>query len=238
MKPKFRYLAIYQEMKEKIENGEFQQGEKLKTEKEYQDEYGVSRDTIRKAFSKLENENYIVKKAAVGTFVKYKKSNYTLSRLESFTEQMHKRGIKPSSEFVSMELKTLDDQHILTELQIDKEEMCYKIVRIRKGDGAPMAYEIVYVAQKLCPDINKYLDNESSLYEIYENEYHYQLKSGKIRLDAEMPSTKIQKGLQIGHDSPVLKMQCTTMLEDGQPIYYVECYYIGEKYFFSALLPR
>ena len=43
---------------------------------------------------------------------------------------------------------------------------------------------------------------------------------------------------QIGHDSPVLKMQCTTMLEDGQPIYYVECYYIGEKYFFSALLPR
>ena len=36
----------------------------------------MSRDTIRKAFGKLENEDYIVKKTAVGTFVKYKKSNY------------------------------------------------------------------------------------------------------------------------------------------------------------------
>ena len=66
-------------IKDKIEKGVFLQGEKLKTEKEYQQEYGVSRDTIRKAFGKLENEDYIVKKTAVGTFVKYKKSNYVLS---------------------------------------------------------------------------------------------------------------------------------------------------------------
>ena len=67
---KFRYLSVYQDIKDKIEKGVFLQGEKLKTEKEYQQEYGVSRDTIRKAFGKLENEDYIVKKTAVGTFVK------------------------------------------------------------------------------------------------------------------------------------------------------------------------
>ena len=235
---KFRYLSVYQDIKDKIEKGVFLQGEKLKTEKEYQQEYGVSRDTTRKAFGKLENEDYIVKKTAVGTFVKYKKSNYVLSSLESFSEQMRKRGIEPSSEFVSIELNTISNKHIINELEIGKEEKCYKITRIRKGDGEPMAYEIAYVPQKLCPDMQKYLDDRSSLYEIYETVYHYKLGNGKIRLEADLPSSVIQESLRLNHDSPVLKMECTTRLEDETPLYFVECYYIGEKYFFSAILPR
>ena len=69
---KFRYLLIYEDMKSKIESGEYAAGTKLKTEKEYQELYQASRDTVRKAFGKLENEDYIVRKAAVGTFVKQK----------------------------------------------------------------------------------------------------------------------------------------------------------------------
>ena len=177
----------------------------------------MSRDTIRKAFGKLENEDYIVKKTAVGTFVKYKKSNYVLSSLESFSEQMRKRGIEPSSEFVSIELNTISNKHIINELEIGKEEKCYKITRIRKGDGEPMAYEIAYVPQKLCPDMQKYLDDRSSLYEIYETVYHYKLGNGKIRLEADLPSSVIQESLRLNHDSPVLKMECTTRLEDEPP---------------------
>lgn len=62
-----RYLAIYKQLKEKIENGEYKQGDKLKTEKELQMEYGVSRDTIRKALANLENEDYIIKRPALTT---------------------------------------------------------------------------------------------------------------------------------------------------------------------------
>ncbi len=235
---KFRYLSIYQDIKGKIENGEYAQGEKLKTEKEYQEQYGASRDTIRKAFGKLENEDYIIRKAAVGTFVKYKKSNYELTKLESFTEQMRARGIEPSSEFVAIELSTPGSKHIISELEIDRSEKCYKITRIRKGDGQPMSYEIAYVPQKLCPDMQKYLDDHSSLYEIYEKVYHHKLGKGKVRLEAELPGAIVQESLKIGHDSPILKMECVALLESGTPLYYVDCYYIGEKYFFSAILPR
>ncbi len=241
---KFRYLVIYQDIREKIEGGIYAQGEKLKTEKEYQEEYGASRDTVRKAFGKLENENYIVRKAAVGTFVKRKKSNYTLGKMESFTEQMRERGIAPSSELVAIELiapgsvNTPGGQHIAQELELDRSEKCYRITRIRRGDGSPMAYEIAYIPQKLCPDMQKYLDDRCSLYEIYEKVYHHRLGVGKIKLEAELPSVVVQESLEIGHDSPVLKMECVTLLESGTPLYYVECYYNGEKYFFSAILPR
>ena len=56
---KFRYLQIYQDIKGKIESGEYEQGRKMNTEKEYQKIYNASRDTVRKAFAKLENEEYI-----------------------------------------------------------------------------------------------------------------------------------------------------------------------------------
>lgn len=235
---KFRYLAIYEDLKSKIETGECVAGDKLKTEKEYQDIYQASRDTVRKAFGKLENEGYIKRKAAVGTFVKQKKSDYGLTRLESFTEQMESRGIEPSSEFVSVELKVIANEHIRNELKINSSEKCYKIVRIRRGDGHPMAYEICYVPERLCPGIQKYLDDHSSLYRIYEEIYGHKMGSGSVRLEAELPSAKVQESLQISHDSPILKMECVAELENGTPLYYVECYYNGEKYYFSSVMPR
>ena len=36
---KFRYLQIYQDIKDKIESGEYEQGRKMNTEKEYQKIY-------------------------------------------------------------------------------------------------------------------------------------------------------------------------------------------------------
>lgn len=235
---KYRYLLIYQNIKEKITSGEIASGEKLKTEKEYQDIYHASRDTIRKAFAKLEAEEYIVRKKAIGTFVKQRKLDYTLAKLESFTEQMKVRGIVPSSEFISVELRKISRAHIAHALELKSEEKCYKIIRIRKGDGQPIAYEITYVPQKLCPDMQKYLDDKCSLYNLYENVYHLKLGNGKIRLDAELSNSNLQEYLKISHDSPILKMECTTLLEDNRPLYYVECYYVGERYFFSATLPR
>lgn len=235
---KFLYMQIYQDIKQKIEDGEYAAGEKMHTEKEYQEIYGASRDTVRKAFAKLESEELITRKAAVGTFVRSKKSNYTLKRMESFTEQMRERGIEPSSEFVAIELKHLTEPHILRELQISEEEKCYKITRIRKGDEKPMCFEVAYIPRKICPDMQKHLDDKSSLYEIYENVYHLKLGIGKIKLEAELPDSLVQKYLNAGHGSPMLRMECVTLLEDGTPLYYVEASYIGDKYFFSTILPR
>ncbi|NBJ91138.1 GntR family transcriptional regulator [Parablautia muri] len=233
-----RYRTIYKQLKEKIESGEYKQGNRIKTEKELQEEYGVSRDTIRRALSHLENEDYIVKRPALGTFVKHKKSDYQLSKMESFTEQMKSRGIAPSSEIISIELVSNPERQVVRELLLGEEEKCYRITRIRKGDESPMAYEIAYIPQKLCPNLQKYLDDTSSLYQIYEEVYHLRMGDGRIRLEADMPGIEIQKSLGIAHDAPVLRMECTTLLEDETPLYYVECYYIGAKYYFSTVLPR
>ncbi len=237
-KSRFQYFKVYQEIKDKIEQGKVKPGEKLPTEKELQEEFQVSRDTVRKALGKLEQEGFIDRKSAIGTFVRQDKSDYELSYLKSFTEQMKSRGIEPSSVLERIELKTGIRADIREHLQLEEEERCYVICRIRKGDGMPMAYETAYIPYRCCPDIHKYLDDQSSLYEIYENIYHLKLGCGIIHLESEMPSARLQEKLNISKDSPMLFMKCSAFLEDNRPLYYVECSYIGKKYFFSTKISR
>lgn len=233
-KERFRYYKVYQDMKEKIEQGVIKKQDKLPTEKELQESYGVSRDTVRKAMSKLEQEGYISRKIAVGTFVKQTKSDYQLSTMKGFSEQMRERGIEPSSELDSIRLKGEISLEIRDMLQLNPSDKCYIICRTRFGDGIPMAYEIVYTPYALCPDIQKHLDDETSLYDVYEKRYNHELGHGSIRLEADIPSRKLQEKLGVSKDSPILLMKCLAMLKNDVPLYYVECFYIGEKYFFST----
>lgn len=237
-KARYQYYKVYQDIRDKIEQGFVKPGEKLSTEKELQTAYQVSRDTVRKALAKLEQEGFIHRKSALGTFVRQDKSDYALSYMKSFTEQMKSRGIVPSSELERIELKDSVKPEVKEALRLSDGEKCYVICRTRKGDGNPMAYEVTYIPYRICPDIQKYLDNQASLYDIYENVYQLQLGFGTIQLEAEMPTVKLQEKLNVSKDSPMLLMRCVMVLTDDTPLYYVECSYIGERYVFSTKIPR
>ncbi|MFC4737342.1 GntR family transcriptional regulator [Bacillus daqingensis] len=66
MKTKYSYVKA--EIKSKIMQGYFQPHEKVGSENELLQEYGVSRHTIRKAIDELVHEGWIYKKQGAGTF--------------------------------------------------------------------------------------------------------------------------------------------------------------------------
>ena len=237
-KSNFLYHRIYDDLRKKIESGFIKPGDRLKSEQELQVQYNVSRDTLRKALSKLEQEDYIFRRPHLGTFVKRPKSNYSLFKMKSFSEQMREKGIVPSSELLSITLTGKVPPEIADCLELDEKQRCYIITRIRKGDGEPMAYEETYIPQDLCPDLQKYLDDNASLYDIYENVYKLKLNYGKMTLEAEMPDPQVRDLLKIPKGIPILKMICIFYLSDERPLYYVRSDYIGNKYFFSTQIPR
>lgn len=237
-KNRFIYLTIYDDIYKKIESGEWRPGTKLPNEMDLMKQYEVSRDTVRKALSKMEMDGLISRKAAIGTFVKFNKMDYTLARMESYSEQMRRIHADPSSELLSIELTSDVRPEVAEALRLNKKDRVYRVVRIRKADGDPMAYEIAYVPQKLCPDLHIHITETASLYNIYENIYGHNIKFGHIELEAELASQQTQKVLGVKSGSPMLKMTCTVTLEDDAPLYYVVCHYIGDKYKFTTRLPR
>ncbi len=237
-KEKYRYYKVYQNLRGQIESRKLQPGDRLPAEAELQESFGVSRDTIRKALSKLEQEGFLSRRAAVGTIVRYQKSDYQLTAMTSFSEQMRARGLHPSSELEKIELKSELQEEIRRALALEQGEKCYMISRVRKADDTPMAYEEAYIPFRICPNLQKHIDESTSLYEVYENEYHLKIGNGHVILEAVLPSSQLQAALKIGRESPLLYMRCTGFLENGTPFYYVDGYYIGEKYEFSTNVIR
>ena len=66
------YLQVIDRLKEDIEKGVFKEKEKLPSEFELAKTLGVSRATLREALRLLEEENVIVRRHGVGTFVNSK----------------------------------------------------------------------------------------------------------------------------------------------------------------------
>ena len=229
----FLYLRLYSELKQAIDSGRLRPGQRIAPEHELMRQYAV-----RRALAKLESEGYLKRKAAAGTFVRIEKADYGLSRMESFSEQMLRRGLSPSSELLSIQLTADLPAPVRKELGFTGAERAYIISRLRKANGQPMAHEVAYIPCALCPDLHTHLVESTSLYHIYEDIYHLQLGNAQITLEAETPSPALQKLLCLRPGMPVLRMRCTMHLKDGRALYYVTCDYSGEKYVFSVNLTR
>ncbi|HHV26988.1 MAG TPA: GntR family transcriptional regulator [Tissierellia bacterium] len=236
-KNNFLYLKVYNKIKDNIISGLWEDGCQLPTEYDLMKKFNVSRHTIRKSLQKLSEEGYIYRQAGRGTFVRHVKSRYKLTALESFTEQMINRGFKPSNDIVDISLE-FPDSKIAKYLELEGNEKVYKIVRIRKADNEPMAYEITYVPKNICPGLGIKVEKDTSLYKLYEEEYGLNMDYGNIYLEAEKCNAEIAKKLNIEKNSAMLKMSCIVYLDNKKPLYFVECFYIGNKYIFFASMPR
>jgi DNA-binding GntR family transcriptional regulator len=64
------YQQIADDIRQRILDGVYQAGDKLPSESELMDEYGVSRIVIRQAAEALQNEGLVLKRRGAGTFVR------------------------------------------------------------------------------------------------------------------------------------------------------------------------
>ena len=63
-----KYSKLMEDLREKMVSGEIQAGDRLPSENELSAQYQVSRQTVRKALSVLQNEGYIYAEHGRGTF--------------------------------------------------------------------------------------------------------------------------------------------------------------------------
>ncbi len=233
----YLYEKIYYDIREKILDGKYAPGSILAKELDLVKMFKVSRDTIRKAMNRLSTEGYIYKVKGKGTFVKSLKADYKLSNMSSFTEIINNQNGHPNS--VVIEAKPImPEEKIQNELKLSVSEPCYYVERIRRNDKTNLCFEKTYINASLCPDIIDFVTPNASLYKLYESKYNLKLSEGRYNLEAISASQHIAKLLDIPENSAILYMEANISLINGQPLYFVEGYYIGSRYVFSTVLKR
>lgn len=142
------YLQLEETLLQGIHEGIFSPGSKLPTENELSETYHVSRVTVRKALQRLEDQQYIDRKAGKGTYVAEKKLQRNFAgNVRSFTLMCEEIGMKASAQLTCIKLLSPDKkQQELMRLKPDEQVLF--IERIRYADGQPVLIERDYFSEE------------------------------------------------------------------------------------------
>jgi len=185
------YYKLYVDLKESLNSGKYQKGDKLPTEKELCQNYGISRLTVRRAMDELRREGFIERLKGKGTFVTGSKREEQLAILTGFTDEARKRGSETRS--VVLENKLVRVPADAVELfDIPADAMVVLLKRVRFLEGEPYAIEEAYLnvgADIRFLNITQRDMEKESLYGILRKEFSINISYA----EEEMELTRLKK---------------------------------------------
>lgn len=180
--------------------------DKLFSERELTQIFGVSRITVRLALQELEKRGLVYKKHGKGTYVsEIQDAVVDLSAAYSFTEQMKKIGKKPQTEILSFHRMQASEQVAKT-LQISSGDWVFELERLRLADDVPMMLERSYVPANLFEGLSEELLQHKPLYEVFSDDYGQFIRLAEEEFYASIALDNEAKLLDIQANSPVLHL--------------------------------
>ena len=232
-----KYLNIYNGIVSKIENKEYQCNDKLPSEKELMGEFNVSRDTIRKSLNMLEQNGYIQKTKGKGSFVlDINKFDFPVSGVVSFKEIASKLGRDVETKVEVLEHKR-PKKSISKKLEINEDEMIWKIVRTRAIDKEKVILDKDYIVEKFAKDINEEICKES-LYEYIEGELGLKIAYAKKEITVQNATEEDKKYLDMKSFDMVVVVKSYTYLDDTSLFQYTESRHRPDKFVFIDFARR
>jgi GntR family transcriptional regulator len=228
-----RYVQLRKRIEWAIENEMLVPGDPLPPEREIAALTTLSRVTVRKAVEPLVQQGLIVQRRGSGSVVSrpVRRVEQSLSRLTSLTDDMARRGVVVTSEWLSRGVFDPTPEETMT-LGLSRDDMVVRLVRRRMAEGVPLAVERASLPGHILPDPS---DVGDSLYKALE-------ASGKrpVRAIQRISATNLNSedagilGLEEG--IAVLAITRVSYLASGKTIELTHSVYRGDAYDFVAEL--
>ncbi len=207
------YGLVMDDILFKIKNGIYRVGEQLPTNMELCDIYGVSRITVNRALTDLENEGYIEKKQGKGCYVRFKEISQNISNFYSFTEELKKMGYVPSAiiDSISSEAPT---KEVAAALDLNDNDKVVVIKRLRLADDTIVAFDRSIIPEKFIPHFEEEMLAGGSLYEALEQYYGIRPNHSEETIEAIDIVREDAQKMQIEPGSPVLLVKRISFYND------------------------
>ncbi|KRN04446.1 GntR family transcriptional regulator [Holzapfeliella floricola] len=224
------YIQIHNHIKQKIETGQWQLGQRLPSERNLSETFGVSRMTLRQAISTLAEEGILERRPGSGTYVSSQKVQEKMTGITSFTDMMKKQGKEPSSQTITYRL-TKPSLSEKEKLQLNSDQNVLRMERIRFADGIPISFEVASIPENLIGDLHK-SEITTSLYHAVKHKNKFELNHVEQTIGATTANEQIAKMLDIKKGDPLVLLRQITRLDDYRPFEYVRSQYVAERFEF------
>jgi len=229
-------IPLYKRLKLAIEQAiqtrAFQAGSVLPGERVIATSFSLSRVTVRKALSLLEDEGLLSRRHGFKTEIGSRVEK-SLSTLTSFSEDIRARGQVPGCIWLSKQVSRASSTEMMA-LGIAGNANVIRMKRVRTANGLPIALETSIVPVRFVPTPDLI---DQSLYEVLQ-ERGFIPERAIQRMRSRAATAEDAGHLHCEAGSPLLVTERRCFTADGQIVEVCETRYKGEVYDFVFELQR
>lgn len=231
------YLQVIDHLKADIANGVFKENEKLPSEFELSKSLGVSRATLREALRLLEEENIIVRRHGVGTFVNPKPVFTSgIEQLSSISSMIEEAGMMPGTTYISSTAAPSNEEDV-KRFQCDDGASIVTIKRVRNADGEPVVYCVDQVPETYLP--GDFLTQENtSIFQALERSGEIHVSYAITYIDPIGYHSEVSPILNCKADQALLVLKQVHYDDNDRVVLYSRNYFRADKFSFHVVRKR
>lgn len=216
------YRPLYDQIKvlitQSLIGGEWRPGEMIPSEMELADRYKVSQGTVRKAIDSLASENILIRRQGRGTFVATHDAELTKLRFLRLTA-IDGQKVSPNNEFLSC-TKTKASVYFAKILDIKAGASIIEIKRLLTFSGRPLIHDHIVVPAASFKGLNasKIIENNGSMYSMYESQFGIRMVRAEERLKAVAADAEVAKALGVAMQFPLLSIERISFTYGDKPM--------------------
>ncbi len=220
------YFQLAQHIENEIRSGNLTSGDRLENEVKIAEELGLSRPTVRAAFSYLVDKGLVLRRRGQGTVVTKGKVSRSV-KLTSLFDDLAEAGKSPTTKVIHNEVVKASDL-VKRALELADDQFVIYLERLRFGDGEPIALMHNFIPTSLVTMSNEMLE-QHGFYEL--------LRAGGVfpdhatqRISAKNSSTNESLLLDEPRGTALLTMERTTFDAAGRAIEFGQHVYRASRY--------
>jgi GntR family transcriptional regulator len=229
------YHQIQEGIKQLILDGDVSPHDRIPSENDLARQHKISPMTARQALHGLAINGIVYRMRGMGTYIAPPHMEHSLDKLVSFSEDMHARGIDPSSQIIIFQFEPAPE-YVADRLMISPIDEVLRIKRLRFADQRPVCVHDAYLLRDM-PIIRAELEEVGSLYKVLESK-NIHISGGMDEIESISADQELSELLGVDVGSPLVQLTRLTEGLSGNPLELVIAAYRADFYRYTIRLRR
>ncbi len=221
------YSRIQEHIAELILSGKLAPDAKIQSERDFSEDLGVSRMTVRRALTELVNEGLLERKHGSGTYVARPKVTYEAWELANYVQAMQRRNIATASQLLEFG-ETVASRRLAEYLKIEIGSPIYRVSILRLANRVPVILERVFISCKHFPGLEEWDLEKNSVNDLLTEAYHITPARISQTVEAVAATEELARQLRIEERFPLLLLSRIIFEEEEAPVVFAQDFLRGD----------
>jgi GntR family transcriptional regulator len=224
------HRQIAHQLREAIAKGQYGPGDRIPTEPELSERFGVSRITARQAVEHLVREGLVVRKQGKGTFVQGPLVRHDLLELRGIYDELVQQGLNPETELLEYG-ERVPPARVADRLASGERKLLHwrRLYRLK---GKPFGLSFVYMDAAGTP-IDRDTVTRLPTYEILRSVLRVEIDRADVASRYEAGKAGVCRAMGFPSGTPLMVLERVSYSAHGQPREHTLYYAQASSYEFS-----